>query len=42
VDTPLSAVRDRRAPEAITDCEDIDFSPTEGLKPVLDHITGGG
>jgi hypothetical protein len=30
------------APEAITDCEYIDFSPTEGLKPVLDHITGGG
>ena len=30
------------APEAITDCEYIDFSPTEALKPVLDHITGGG
>jgi hypothetical protein len=30
------------APEAITDCEYIDFSPTERLKPVLDHITGGG
>jgi hypothetical protein len=30
------------APEAITDCEYIDFSPTEELKPVLDHITGGG
>ena len=30
------------APEAITDCEYIDFSPTNELKPVLDHITGGG
>ena len=30
------------APEAITDCEYIDFSPTEGLTPVLNHITGGG
>ena len=30
------------APEAITDCEYIDFSPTAGLKQVLDHITGGG
>ncbi len=30
------------APEAITDCEYIDFSPTKKLKPVLDHITGGG
>jgi hypothetical protein len=29
------------APEAITDCEYIDFSPTNELKPVLDHITGG-
>jgi hypothetical protein len=30
------------APGAITDCEYIDFSPTEGPKPVLDDITGGG
>jgi len=29
------------APEAITDCDYIDFSPTKKLKPVLDHITGG-
>ncbi len=29
------------APEALTDCEYIDFSPTAELKPVLDHITGG-
>jgi hypothetical protein len=28
------------APEAVTDCEYIDFSPTEVIKPVLAHITG--
>ncbi|MDT5064889.1 MAG: hypothetical protein QOK02_1044 [Mycobacterium sp.] len=30
------------APEAVTDCEYIDFSPTEDIKPVLAHLTGGG
>uniref|UniRef100_A0A5Q5BRV5 Cupin domain-containing protein n=2 Tax=unclassified Mycobacterium TaxID=2642494 RepID=A0A5Q5BRV5_MYCSS len=30
------------APEAITDCEYVDFSPTESIKTVLDHITGTG
>ncbi|MFI5508728.1 hypothetical protein ACIA48_14740 [Mycobacterium sp. NPDC051804] len=28
------------APEAVTDCEYIDFSPTEELKTVLRHVTG--
>ena len=29
------------APEAVTDCEYIDFSPTEELQTVLRHVTGG-
>jgi hypothetical protein len=29
------------AQEAIIHCERIDFSPTEEIKPVLKHITGG-
>jgi hypothetical protein len=29
------------APEAVTDCEYIDFSPTDDIKPVLAHLTGG-
>jgi hypothetical protein len=29
------------APEAVTDCEYIDFSPTEDLQTVLRHVTGG-
>jgi hypothetical protein len=28
------------APEAVTDCEYIDFSPTEELQTVLRHVTG--
>jgi hypothetical protein len=29
------------APEALEDCEYIDFSPTQGLEEVVAHITGG-
>ena len=28
------------APEAITDCEYIDVSPTDGIQAVLRHVTG--
>jgi hypothetical protein len=27
---------------AVAQGDGVDFSPTEELKPVLDHITGGG
>ena len=30
------------APEAITDCEYARLLSTESIKPVLEHITGGG
>ncbi len=29
-------------PEALEDCEYVDFSPTQEFKEVLDHITSGG
>jgi hypothetical protein len=28
------------APEALEDCEYVDFSPTAEFEPVLDHLTG--
>ena len=30
------------APEALEDCEYVDFSPTAEFEPVLDHLTGQG
>ena len=30
------------APEALEDCEYVDFSPTAEFDPVLDHLTGQG
>jgi hypothetical protein len=30
------------APEALEDCEFIDFSPTAEFEPVLEHLTGQG
>lgn len=30
------------APEALEDCEYVDFSPTDKFQPVVDHLTSGG
>lgn len=30
------------APEALEDCEYVDFSPTHEFRKVLDHLTGAG
>jgi hypothetical protein len=30
------------APEALEDCEYVDFSPTRELSKVVEHIQGGG